>query len=273
MFRIFDAHAHTYPEAIAARACANLAEFYSFPVDNKGTYDDLEEKGKKLGFGGFLLFCVATNPHQVEKVNDAVAASVRLSREHGFKTVGFASMHQDYPDFEAELDRAASLGLTGVKLHPDIQGIDLDDAKLLPLYEIMCAKKMKLCLHMGDDRTTFRYSSPDKLVRLSSLFPALEITAAHFGGYKSFNESVPVLKGIKNMMFDTSSSLWLMSPEKAAEIIGTLGEENIMFGTDYPVPDLSDEVERFMKIKLTDKEREDILWNNAERYFALDKIQ
>ena len=272
MFRIFDSHTHTYPEAIAERACANLSAFYDFPVDNKGTYNDLEEQAKKCGVGGFLLFCVATNPKQVEKVNNAIAESAALSRSHGFKTLGFAGMHQDYPDFEGEIDRAASLGLKGVKLHPDIQMIDIDDKKLLPLYDILEAKGMKLYLHMGDDRTNYRFSSADKLVNVIRMFPNLQITAAHFGGYKAFDEAVPILKGQRNLTFDTSSSLWLMTPEKAAEIIGTLGDENVMFGTDYPVMPLKDEIERFMKIKLSDEARENILWNNAERYFGLEDL-
>ena len=272
MFRIFDSHTHTYPEAIAPRACANLSKFYDFPVDNKGTYEDLENQAKASGIGGFLLFSVATNARQVESVNNAIAETAARSRARGYKTIGFAGMHQDYPDFEKEIERAAGLGLKGVKIHPDIQGVDIDDAKLLPLYEIMSAKKMKLYLHMGDDRPEYRFSTADKLVHVTEMFPKLEVIAAHFGGYKAFNESVPLLAGRENIMYDTSSSLWLMTPEKAVEIINTLGVANVMFGTDYPVMPLRDEVDRFMKLKLSDSDREDILWNNASRYFGLEEI-
>lgn len=273
MFRIFDSHAHTYPDAIAEKACYNLSHFYNFAVKSKGTYEDLEEQANECGVCGFLIFAVATNAHQVEKVNNAIAETVKKSLSHGYKTVGFAGMHQDYPDFLKEIERAQQIGLSGVKLHPDIQEIDIDDKKLLPLYEILEYKKLKLYLHMGDDRTIFRYSSPDKLKRITKIFPDLKITAAHFGGYKSFDESVPVLKGTPNVNFDTSSSLWYMTEEKAVEIIRTLGSENVMFGTDYPVMTLKEEIERFMKLKLTEKEREDILWNNAAKYYGLEEIK
>ena len=41
-----------------------------------------------------------------------------------------------------------------------------------------------------------------------------------------------------------------------------------MFGTDYPVMNTPEELERFFKIDLTDKQREDILWNNAMRFLS-----
>lgn len=272
MFKIFDTHTHTYPEAIAERACSSLAKFYDFPVDNTGTYSHLESMARENGVAGFLLFSVATNAHQVQSVNTSIANLMMKSRDNGFKTVGFAGMYQDYPDFEGEIDRAISLGLTGVKIHPDIQGVDIDDKKLLPLYEIMEAKGMKLYLHMGDDRPQYRFSTADKLVNVMNNFPRLSVVAAHLGGYKAYDYAVPMLAGRDNLMYDTSSSLWVISAEKAEKIIRTLGVENVMFGTDYPVKNITDEIPLFMKINLTDAEREDILWNNAARYFELDKI-
>ena len=215
MFRIFDTHTHTYPEAIAEKACASLSKFYDFPINNEGTYNDLESQAKECGIIGFLLFSVATNAHQVERVNSSIAALVDESRSHGFTTIGFAGMHQDYPDFEKEVDRSISLGLKGVKLHPDIQGIDIDDKKLLPLYEILQAKGLKLYLHMGDDRPQYRFSTADKLARVNEMFPDLQVIAAHLGGYRAYDEALEYLAGRDNIMYDTSSSLWVVTPEMA----------------------------------------------------------
>ena len=60
----------------------------------------------------------------------------------------------------------------------------------------------------------------------------------------------------------------MRTEEKAKEIIGKLGHEQVMFGTDYPVMNTPEELERFFRIDLTDKQREDILWNNAMRFLA-----
>ncbi|MBQ5356422.1 MAG: amidohydrolase family protein, partial [Clostridia bacterium] len=46
--------------------------------------------------------------------------------------------------------------------------------------------------------------------------------------------------------------------------------ENVMFGTDYPVVNTREELERFFRLNLTDAQREDILWNNAVRFLKLE---
>jgi len=267
--KVFDIHTHTYPEAIAEKAVVNLGKFYDFVPEGKGTYADLEESASACDVRGFLLFSVATNAHQVEKVNSSIAALVQKSRENGYLTAGFAGMYQDFPDFEGEINRAASLGLQGVKLHPDIQGIDIDDPKLLPLYEIL-EGRMPVYFHMGDNRPQYRFSEPKKLRRVLTMFPKLQVVAAHLGGYKATDEAIEYLAGHENVWYDTSSALWYLSTEEAARIIGKLGHEKVMFGSDYPVMYPASDFARFMKIPMTDAQREDILWNNAVRFLHLE---
>ena len=55
----------------------------------------------------------------------------------------------------------------------------------------------------------------------------------------------------------------------AKKMIDTLGLERVMFGTDFPVKTLDTEIERFFAIDLTEREREDILYNNAARFLNL----
>jgi predicted TIM-barrel fold metal-dependent hydrolase len=270
MYKVFDVHTHTYPEALAERATANLGHFYEFVCAGKGTYSHLESQAKENNVGGYLLFSVATNAHQVEKVNNSISELVNLSRSHGFKTIGYAGMHQDYPDFETEVLRCRSLGLRGVKIHPDIQGVDINDRKLLPLYDLLSQLGMGLYLHMGDNRPQYRFSTAEKLIDVLEQFPDLTVFAAHLGGYRDWDHSVPLLKGRKNVYYDTSSAISFMPLKKAEKIIGQLGAENVMFGTDYPVANTKQELERFMRIRMSDRKREDILWNNAMRIFGLD---
>ncbi|MBQ8551520.1 MAG: amidohydrolase family protein [Clostridia bacterium] len=268
MYKIFDIHTHTYPEAIAEKAVASLNVFYEFTSEGKGTYAELAENCKENGVAGMLLFSVATNPKQVQKVNDSIAALVQKSRDDGFETVGFMGIHQDYPDFAGEVERAAALGLRGVKLHPDIQGIDIDDNKLMALYEII-EGRMPLYMHMGDPRPKYRFSEPKKLARVLDRFPKLEVVAAHLGGYCAWDEAAVCLAGRPNVWYDTSSALWVLTPEKAGELIHKFGTDRVMFGTDYPVKNTAGEIDRFMKIDLTEKEREDIFYNNAKRFLKI----
>lgn len=268
MYNIIDIHTHAYPEAIAEKACKNLGAFYDLRIDGKGTYEDLEELSRKVNIKGFLLFSVATNAHQVQKVNDTIAATVKKSREHGFETLGFAGMHQDYPDFAGEVERIIGLGLRGIKIHSDIQRLDIDSPRMMELAEIV-EGRLPLYLHMGDPRPEYRYSEPKKLANLLDRFPKLEVVAAHLGGYMAWDEAVAELAGRPNVWFDTSSALWAMTPERAVGLIHAYGSDRVMYGTDYPITTPADELSRFLKLELTEKEREDILYNNAKRFLKL----
>lgn len=268
MYKIIDIHTHTYPEAISEKAVTSLGNFYNFSVAGAGTYADLEDHAQKCGICGFLLFSVATNPHQVTKVNDSIAKLAALSRSRGYETVGFAGMHQDFDDFEGELSRIEALGLRGVKIHPDIQGVDIDDPKLCRLYALM-EGRLPLYLHMGDERPQYRFSEPKKLAKIMRMFPKLEVVAAHLGGYKAWDEAVTYLAGMDNLWFDTSSALWAMTPQEAKRLIDVFGSDKVMFGTDYPVMFPEDEIKRLLAIDLTEQQREDIFYNNAKRFLKL----
>ena len=135
MYKIFDIHTHIYPDAISERAVTALGNFYDFVPQGKGCYSDMTAHDKNYNISGFLVFSVATNAHQVRRVNEFLSATCNKAISEGFKTVAFGGLHQDCEDMKAEIDYALSLGLKGIKIHPDIQGIDVDDKRLYPLYE------------------------------------------------------------------------------------------------------------------------------------------
>ncbi len=127
--KIIDSHVHFYPEQIASKAVDALGKFYSFSPEGKGTQADYLSSAKKAGVTGFFVFSVATTAHQVERINDFIAGCVDSSKKQGFDAYGFASMHQEYTDFQKEIERCISLGHIGIKIHPDIQRFDLLDER------------------------------------------------------------------------------------------------------------------------------------------------
>ena len=101
------------------------------------------------------------------------------------------------------------------------------------------------------------------------IYKNLVIIGAHFGGYSIWDEASHKLHGYENFYVDTSSSLFAMSPDMAKKIIFMYGVEKVMFGTDYPMWNPSEEIEKFMKVPLTDSERQTILWDNAAKLIGL----
>ena len=71
--KIIDAHCHVYPTAIAAKAVNNIGKFYDINMYGLGTAEDLLETGSKAGITQYLIFSVATTPHQTKSINEFIA--------------------------------------------------------------------------------------------------------------------------------------------------------------------------------------------------------
>ena len=262
-FKIFDSHTHAYPDEIAEKARINLGKFYEFDVPNSPTVTDLLNSQRGSESSGFALFSVATTPEQVVKINNWLKGI--KDENHEFKIILFAAIHQDFEDKPGELDRVLKLGFKGVKIHPDIQRVDIDSPKLMDLYAAAEGRAI-VYFHAGDER--YDYSLPEKIVKIKEMFPKLEIIAAHLGGYQKWKTACEVYKK-QDIYFDTSSTLWAIPPNEARDIIVNYNAERILFGTDFPIRKVREELEYLDKLNLDDNLLEKILYKNAERLFDL----
>ena len=78
-----------------------------------------------------------------------------------------------------------------------------------------------------------------------------------------------MLIGAPNVYFDTSSALWAITPEFAAEQIHKLGVDKVMFGTDYPVKFAKGELDRLFALGLSDDELDKICYFNAKKFLGI----
>ena len=257
---IIDMHTHIFPGKIAEKAVDAIGRFYDIPMQEKGVSDNLLEKEKEAGVDRMLVCSTATTKEQVQSINNFIA---RETAEHP-EFIGVGSLLPDFEDPDAEIARMKEIGLVGIKLHPDFQKFRIDDPSAYPIYEA-AQGKMPILFHMGDAR--YDYSEPKRLLKVLTDFPQLIAIAAHMGGYQAWNaaEDLPGYLGHPRMYIDTSSSLPFMSPARALMISYAHGTDRVLFGTDYPMWEPSEEMARFMKIPYSDKQRESIFHENAER--------
>lgn len=258
---IIDIHAHIFPSKIVKKAVDSIGSFYDLPMHGAGTADDLLENGCKINARYFAVHSVATNPAQVMSINDYISQEMKLNPQF----IGFATLHPFMSNPEAEVDRVIKLGLKGVKLHPDFQRFDIDCEAALDLYAIINGR-LPILMHIGDKR--MEYSHPKKLASVASRFPNQIFIAAHLGGYTAWDEAEKYIIG-RNFFIDTSSSLFFLDKNRAAEIIRAHGADRVLFGTDYPMWLHGEEYERFMQLPLSDAEREKILGLNAAKLLKL----
>lgn len=264
--KLFDSHVHIYPEKIAEKASRVIGEFYDIKMDFDGSVPALLKNCEEAGIDMCLVHSVATTKEQVNSINNFISNSVN---EHPDKFVGFCTLHpsMSVKEAEEEIERVISLGLKGVKLHPDFQKFAIDDKHAMEIYEVI-GGKLPILFHTGDVR--YSYSSPTRLANAAKRFPKQVMIAAHFGGYTEYENGVKYLADLPNVFIDTSSSLEFITPEKAVEYLHIYGVERAFFGTDYPMWSAKEELKRFDRLNLTDSERELIFYKNICKLLGIN---
>ena len=263
MIPIIDSHCHVYPQKVARKAAEATGQFYGIPPRMDGTVDSLRQISREAGSSHSVISSVATTAHQVTAVNGYIAATVA---ESGGTMTGLGTLHPDSPDPEKDIESILALGLKGIKLHPEIQGFCMDDPRILQFFEI-AGERIPFLLHLGDKR--YDKSNPNRMKRVLEAFPYVRFIGAHFAGWSIWEEAAYALRQYDNLVADSSSSLFAISPEKAVELIHVFGADRILFGTDYPLMSPTEEIERFDRLQLTGEEREKILYRNAAAYYKI----
>jgi aminocarboxymuconate-semialdehyde decarboxylase len=232
-------------------------------------------------------------------VNDAMAAAARA---HPGRFVGLATLPLQAPEAAAaEVDRAvAGLRLPGVYLGTNVRGVDLDDPSFTPVFARIAAHGVPVFLHplnvLGGPRVGAYYlhnllGNPfDNAVAAARLvyggvldrFPALRVCVPHAGG------AFPYLLGrldrgyrvrpecrhlprppsayIDRFYFDTISH----APEALRYLIGLVGADRVMLGSDYCFDMGYEDPVGFLKgVDLDPADRARILGGNARRLLGL----
>jgi len=251
--KIVDIHAHAFDEKIAIKATENLHEYYGIKPAADGRLIHLIESSKENDIDKLVVCATATKPTQVEMINDYVSG---LIEEH---IIGFGTLHPDFDDIDAEIERMIVLGLSGIKLHPIFQGFEIDEDKAMNMFERI-GSNLPVLIHVGDKNSDA--ASPKRLANVMERYPEITFIAAHLGGYSEWEEAKECLIG-KNLYIDTSSSTRFLKPKVAKELIRLHGADKVLFGTDYPLSNHKFEIKCLEKLKLTDEEYEKIFWKNA----------
>ncbi|MGN0606562.1 MAG: amidohydrolase family protein [Oscillospiraceae bacterium] len=263
-FEVIDAHTHIFPQKIAQKATVNIGKFYDLAMYDEGSSEALVKRGEKYNIKKFLVCSTATVPEQTTVINDFIKNECDKHPEF----IGLGTLHPDFDDIEGEVDRIISLGLKGVKLHPDFQQFVIDDKKAYRIYEAI-EGRLPLLIHMGDER--YEYSRPIHLKKVMEDFPELKATATHLGGYQRWEEALECLAGkFENLRYDTSSSQSILPPEFVKKLIDAYGLENCFFGTDFPMWDFEREAEALLSVGYSYDEYKKLFSENFKAFYGID---
>ena len=257
---IVDFHVHAFPDAVAERAIDALLTAYKVPAVTDGTVGGLLAHMDKAGVAHSVIMPVATKPSQVRSINDWAAAQSRS------RVICFGGIHPDCEDPAGEVDRIVELGLPGIKIQANWQGVYVDDPAMYPIYEA-AQGRLIITFHSGEELAPFEEmrATPERIARVHRDFPRLTIVAAHMGGYRMWDDVEEHLLG-KDVYFDTSACFARDLPdERLVDMIRHHGVQRVLFATDLPFGDPLVDIPRLQRIGLTDSELDTLFTKNARR--------
>lgn len=259
---VVDIHTHVFPPAVAARAVTGLVDKAGLKPHYDGTPAGLLAAMDRAGVNVSVLCPVATKADQVEGINDWTAS---LASE---RFVPFGAMHPDYKDPVREVERMVSLGIRGIKLHPEFQDFDPAEDRMQPLYRAAARHDLPILFHAGEDPNyeTVR-GVPTTFRRVIDAHPELTIILAHLGGYRVWEDVAEHLLG-ERIYLDTAYTFELPADEVAA-IVREHGTDRVLFGSDGPWTDAGTEIAELRELGLPGDDVERILWRNAAELLDL----
>ncbi len=267
---ILDFHTHCFPDALAPRAMQQLTKTISsmhiFPSTD-GTAEGLLESMDIAGIRRSVVCHIATNAHQMHKVND-FAISQKI-RENGC-LIPLGSLHPHAEDLEQELARLIQAGLPGIKLHPDYMGFDFDDPVFDPILSLCEEHGMLVITHAGFDPLSpeHMHCTPVMVRRIMERHPFLKLVVAHLGGMNCEEDTLSLLCG-QDVYLDTS--LMTHRPQRSAllrKILLSHAPERLLFATDTPWTDAKAEVQALENTPLSQDVKDMIFHKNAEALLA-----
>lgn len=260
-FRVIDFHTHAFPDELAEKALTALHEHSGdYRAHHDGTVKGLLGSMDRAGIERAVVFSIATRPEQVEKI------ALWSKSINGPRLIPFPSIHPGYRNYPEMLRRIRDWGLKGIKLHPMYQEFTIDDPEIFDLYRAISELGLILIFHAGRDIAfpENTQADPHRILKVHRTFPGLKLVASHLGGWKTWDEVAGTLAG-KDIYLETSFSIGEADRGILKKIIDRHSPDRILFGTDSPWLDQSEELKAWKDLDIPAILKEKIFFSNAER--------
>ncbi len=278
---VIDFHTHIVPPRIKqnredyATADRGFAAIFSDPKAKLATADDLIAIMDKDGIDVSVVLNYGWKTQSLcVEINDYIMESVaRFSR----RLIGFCTVALNAGDSALkELERCVRGGVKGIgEIRPDIaSGKGKVIETIRPLAEFVIKNNLILLTHasepVGHQYPGKGKATPDLIYTLITAFPDLKIVCAHWGGGLPFYALMPEVKqAMKNVYFDTAASPFLYTSGVYNQVAQLIGEDKILFGSDYPLIPQRRFLKEIHALDLSENTKGKILAGNAQRLLGV----
>jgi len=242
--RFIDMHCHppvpTYLDGPFAPYLSELEKRFGRAVPRMSA-DELADYYRSLDGRAVLLGWDATTatglpPFTSDQIAELVAAAPDVF-------IGFGAVDPHRPEAVDQVDRAAALGLAGLKFHPSAQVFDPSDPAYRRIFERAADNGLACLFHTGytalgaglpgGGGVETRYANPMLLDALAASVPELRIIAAH-PSWPWQSEAIAAAQHKPTIWLELSGwSPKYFSRELLDACTGRLAERSL-FGSDFP---------------------------------------
>ncbi len=192
-------------------------------------------------------------------------------------TAGEAVVHETIANWGHEPD------LVAIKLYPGYRAFYPHDPRLDPVYEYARHRRLPVMIHQGDTLDGIglvKYARPIEVDEVAGRYRDLSFVLCHFGN-PWVEEAAEIVYKNPNVHADTSGLLahpsapyFVRMVERARRrlynAIVTVGSpERILYGSDWPLEELTVAVDLVRGLDLPAEDLDAILGGNARRLFRL----
>lgn len=230
---------------------------------------EVAEVYRAAGVERFVFCSYAHKPGMAAELNAWLTETARALGRYG---IPLATVHLDDRDPLADLVDALDRGAAGLKIHEDVQGLRIEDARFTPVFAELERREAVVLAHVGHipwSRET--YDGPRRIAAVLERHPQLKLIVAHLGSpdtqaYLRMTQTYPTLH------LDTTMALAPDSPMKNAFTAedATRYQRHILYGTDFPnIPyEYLSERAGIVAMQLPAEAQLAILHDNVERLLA-----
>lgn len=199
----------------------------------------------------------------VRASNDSVLAAMKRYPQ---RIAGFAFIQPgNGPAAVDEITRCVEAGMIGVKLYNQFK---YSDPMVYPIAERCIELRIPLLghsAHLTDAKTmAAQPQTSDSLdfCALSWRYPELMLILGHINGGGDWEWAIKGLRECPHVYLDTSGSV--LENDTIEMCLRELGHERMLFATDQT---MEGGVGKILGAQLSDQQREDIFWRNADKIF------
>lgn len=265
---LVDFHTHIFPDELAKKTIPKLEMNCRSKANTDGTEAGILESMENAGVTTSVILPVVTSPAQFETVNRfACEINEKYESKEGLgKLISFGGIHPDCGDYKECLRKIASWGMKGIKLHPDYQGVFIDDIRYMRIIEYASELGLIVSVHAGLDVGIPNpiHCPPERSRKVIDEIHPQKLVLAHLGGMAQWNAVEQYLVG-QNVYFDTAYMIPIIDKTQFNRIISNHGVDKILFATDSPWQEQRKCEEIFSQMNFTKEELEQMCYKNAQK--------